>query len=318
MSFSILVGAMLLADAPMGAGALPPVSPVPSASDQQTPPSAAPPDAATPAQALAKPPAVPVPDAPQDNTVCDIVVSARRHVPGDPLQAANAKSFALTQDVDRAVVGPAALAYERTVPEPIRDGLRNFNLNLHEPVVFLNYLLQLKPGKAGETAGRFAVNSALGAAGLFDVARKRPFELPRRPNGFADTLGYYGVAPGPFFFLPLIGPTTLRDLLGGGVDRLVLPLSVGGPFRSLAYTVPMGADRLLDRRAEFDEQLNQVRETPDPYSARREMYLHKRQAEIEALHGTRRGAATPTFGLDSSEGPSAPADSDAVEQSLHL
>lgn len=108
----------------------------------------------------------------------------------------NAKTFAVTQDVDKAIIGPVAIAYRDALPAPIRNGLRNFLNNLHEPVVSLNFLLQLKPGKAVETIGRFAINSTVGVAGLIDVAKRHPFSLPRRRNGFADTFGYYGVGPG--------------------------------------------------------------------------------------------------------------------------
>ena len=215
----------------------------------------------------------------------DIVVSGRRRSPGDPLAAINEQSYAATQAVDRAVVGPVARAFEHTVPSPIRDGLRNFFINLHEPIVFVNYLLQLKPGKAAETAGRFVVNSTVGVAGLIDVAKRRPIKLLRRKNSFADTLGYYGVKPGPFLFLPLIGPTTLRDLIGGGVDRLMMPLYLGKPFNQPAFNVGTGGVHMLDRRAEFDDQLTQLRAARNPYIATRSYYLWRRQAEIDGLHG---------------------------------
>jgi len=227
----------------------------------------------------------------------EIVVTAQQHAPpGDPLEKINATSYEATQAVDKAVVGPVALAYEHAVPGPARSGLRNFLYNLHEPGVFLNFLLQLKPGKAAETFGRFAINSTIGAAGLFDIAKRRPFNLPRRPNGFADTLGYYGVKPGPFLFLPLIGPTTARDLLGVGLDRLLLPLSVGTPFTRLSYTVPTGVLSSLDRRVEFDAELHKLRDgNADPYTASKELYLVGRQAEIDHLHGRTRRSVSPEF-----------------------
>jgi phospholipid-binding lipoprotein MlaA len=127
----------------------------------------------------------------------DIVVTARPR--GDPLRRANVVSFQATQAVDDAVIGPAAHTYEHVVPSPVRGGLRNFFYNLHEPTVFLNYLVQLKPGKAAETLGRFAVNTTIGVVGVMDVAKRRPFNLPRRPNSFSDTLGYYGVKARPRF-----------------------------------------------------------------------------------------------------------------------
>ena len=237
-------------------------------------------------------PAAPIPgaDADQSDRQSDIVVTARPRTPSDdPLATINAGSFAATQAIDKALVGPAALTYEKVIPNPVRSGLRNLLSNLHEPVVVLNYLLQIKPGKAGETLGRFAINSVLGGAGLFDIAKRRPFRLPHRPNGFADTLGYYGVKPGPFLYLPLIGPTTIRDLVGGGIDRLLLPLSIGRPFNRLVFTVPVGVVSALDHRAEFDEQLHELHDgVADPYANSRAFYLRRRQAEIDGLHNASR------------------------------
>src|SRR3546814_16310736 len=79
-------------------------------------------------------------------------------------------------------------------------------------------MLQFKPGKAMETAGRFTINTTLGVAGLFDVAKRKPFFLPYRPNGLANVLGYYGVGPGPYLSLPIAGPPTLRDITGDTWD----------------------------------------------------------------------------------------------------
>lgn len=216
----------------------------------------------------------------------DIVVTGRKGRPDDPLAGVNAKAFEATQTIDRALVGPVALAYKRVLPSPVRSGLRNFLYNLHEPDVFVNYLLQLKPGKAVETLGRFALNSTLGVGGLVDVAKRRPFKLPRRPNGFADTFGIYGIKNGPFLYVPLIGPTTLRDLVGGMLDRFVLPVAVGSPFNQLAFSVPIGVLSTLDHRAEFDDQLHVLHDgVADPYATSRDFYLRRRQQEIDHIRG---------------------------------
>ena len=233
----------------------------------------------------------------------DIIVTARPR--GDPLRRANVVSFQATQAVDDAVIGPAAHTYEHVVPKPVRGGLRNFFYNLHEPTVFLNYLVQLKPGKAAETLGRFAVNTTIGVVGVMDVAKRRPFNLPRRPNSFSDSLGYYGVKPGPFLFLPLIGPTTLRDLLGGGIDRLAVPSLVGGQLGGTAYVATTGSIKLLDRRLRLDDDLRVIRTgSENPYAARRALYLRKRQAEIDGLHSKHRhGGAEPEVGGLSNDPP---------------
>lgn len=204
----------------------------------------------------------------------------------DPLESVNVLAFDAVQSIDKVLTGPAALKYKKTVPSPVRSGVRNFFSNIQEPIIFLNFLLQLKPGKAAETAGRFGINSTLGFLGLFDTAKKKPFFLPRRNNGFAFTLGYYGVKPGPYLFLPLIGPTTVRDVVGRVVDLSILPYAVGKPFSSPAYTLPTNMVRLLDERAEDDVRIQALRNgDEDSYTASKKYYLQTRQAEIDALRG---------------------------------
>jgi phospholipid-binding lipoprotein MlaA len=217
----------------------------------------------------------------------DIVVTAKpRAAPGDSLREVNATSFAVTQATDKAIVRPVALAYQAAVPKPVRSGIRNFLSNLTEPVIFLNFILQLKPGKAAETFGRFAINSTIGGVGLLDVAKRRPFKLPYRRNGFAYTMGYYGVKSGTFLYIPLVGATSVRDVIGLGLDRLIVPFAVGKPFNQPLYTLPSGALTSLDQRAQFDSKLQALKKDKDSfYTATREDYLANRQAEIDALRG---------------------------------
>lgn len=237
-------------------------------------------------QAAQAPQEVPAPSATQEETTNEIVVSSSyRHAKGDPLERVNALSFALTQKVDDAITAPASRAYKQVVPKPLRSGFRNFLNNLREPVVFVNYVLQLKPSKAAETVGRFALNSTLGLGGVIDVAKRCPFNLPWRPNGFSDTLGVYGIGNGPFIFVPLIGPTTVRDLVGGAVDRLASPFALGGPFRSKPYLIGTNVYRVLDRRAEQEDELARVKASDDPYAARRDLFFEKRRKRLERVKG---------------------------------
>jgi len=205
--------------------------------------------------------------------------------PQDPMERVNEKSFEVVQKVDDKLIAPIAHGYEKGVPRPVRMGLRNFIRNLTEPVVFLNYMLQLKPGKAAETLGRFAVNSTVGVAGLVDVAKKKPFNLPYRPNGLGNTLGYYGVGPGPYLYLPLVGPTTVRDLFGLFVDRATVPFAVRGPFKKPQYVLPLNIVESIDDRLQIDDELKEMNTPSNPYVTYRELYLKARHAEIEALHG---------------------------------
>jgi phospholipid-binding lipoprotein MlaA len=276
------------------AGGLPGTAPVPAngAPATVTVTIPVPVDMATPT--VSEPPSAdPVEPAPAPSPE-EILVTGRQSIPGDPLNEINAVSFDVVQAADRAVVRPAAMAYRAIVPLQGRHGVRNFLSNLAEPVVFINFLLQAKLGKAAETAGRFAINSTVGAAGLIDIAKRKPFNLPKRSNGFANTLGFYGVKPGAFLFLPIVGPTTLRDLVGLGLDRLMVPLAVGKPLNQSYYTIPSGVLTSLDQRAESDEQLAKLNdETGNAYVATRRSYLQRRQAEIDLLRGMKRDGQNP-------------------------
>lgn len=294
----VLAGLALLSAQPDAAATQ--VLPAPATAPQD-PQSAPPPVPAEPVQPVsgqtdtaseaAKPADAAAPDpASETDATGAIVVTAR---PGhDPMMGVNTVSFELAQDVDRALIEPLAKAYKKALPKPARIGLGNFIRNISSPIVFINDLLQLKPGRAFKTLGRFVVNSTIGVGGLIDVAKNKPFNLPYRHNGFANTLGYYGVKPGPYFFVPFLGPTTLRDLVGGAVDGVILPYGIGTPFNKLYYTIPNGAVRSLNRRIEFDCQLRSIRASADPYAAERAYYYKKREAEIEALHGRGTGPVT--------------------------
>lgn len=202
----------------------------------------------------------------------------------DPLEGVNEDSYRIVQKVDAAVLEPVAYAYRDGLPGPVRDGLGNVVRNLGEPSNALNFLLQGKVGKAFETLGRLAINTTLGVGGLFDVAGKKA-NLPYRRNGFANTMGYYGIGPGPYLYLPVTGATTVRDLAGSTLDQLLLPLTVGRPFNRPLYAATYFVVNGLDQRLAFDEEIASIRNADDPYRLRRETYLARRRRDIAALKG---------------------------------
>ena len=202
----------------------------------------------------------------------------------DPAEAINEESYRLTQAVDEAVLEPVAYAYRDGVPEPIRDGLGNVVRNLGEPSNALNFLLQGKVGKAFGALGRLAINSTIGVGGLFDVAGKKA-GLPYRRNGFANTMGFYGVGPGPYLYLPVTGATSARDLTGSILDQLLLPVAVGEPFNRTEYAATYFVVNGLDQRLAFDEEIAGIRNSDDPYFLRRETYLAQRRRDIAELKG---------------------------------
>lgn len=225
-------------------------------------------------------------DTPPEEDSGEIVVEGDYGPPaGDPAEKLNAEAYRITQAVDEAVIEPVAYAYRDGLPEPVRDGLGNVVKNLGEPSNALNFLLQGKVGKAFGALGRLAINSTLGVGGLFDVAGKPGIGIPYRRNGFANTLGYYGVGPGAYLYLPVTGATTVRDLVGSTLDQALLPFAVGKPFNQPEYAVAYFVVNGLDQRLEFDAELAEIAASDDPYAMRRDSYLAKREREIAELKG---------------------------------
>ncbi|MDE2406088.1 MAG: VacJ family lipoprotein [Sphingomonadales bacterium] len=278
-----LASAALLATAQAAPpeAAAPPPAPAPESAAPESP---APAPAASPAPAPAAPPRASAADTSGPAMQDIIVVAPPRPTPADPFARTNVQVFKFVRAMDGAITEPAAMAFKRTVPGPLRSGVRNVFDNLDEPIIAANFLLQLHPGKALETLARFAINSTVGWAGLFDVAKRPYINLPRRPNGFADTLGYYGVKPGPYVFLPLVGPSNPRDLFGGAVDLAAAPLRwVGGPFKTLAWQAPTSLFTALETRIEFQQHLLDFRASErGVYISEREWYRRLREARIAA------------------------------------
>ena len=256
-----------------------PVQPAPSASTTEVTSETA--SAASQPSAQSVQGAAPTPPSSGNNVIVVTGESTRRQ---DPAQAINQVSYEAVQAIDKAIVGPVARTYKKETPKPIRSAIRNVINNLDEPIVFVNFLLQLKPGKALRTVGRFAINSTVGVAGIMDIAKKKPFHMPRLSNGLADTLGYYGVGPGPYLFLPLIGSTTVRDVFGRVLDLSLVPAVAGKPFNTPYYALPKGGLSALDERANNEDEFKEIRESGNPYAAQRTWYLNRRKAEILALH----------------------------------
>ena len=134
----------------------------------------------------------------------------------DPWEGMNRKTFAFNDALDRAVMKPLAQGYEKITPSFVREGVNNFFGNLEDVGTSLNNFLQGKPGEGISDASRFVVNTVLGVFGLWDVAT--PLGLEKHEEDFGQTLGAWGVNPGPYFVIPLLGPSTVRDAPAKAVD----------------------------------------------------------------------------------------------------
>jgi phospholipid-binding lipoprotein MlaA len=205
--------------------------------------------------------------------------AARAATPGDPFEPVNRAAYSLHEFLDHLFFGPVAHAYKAVLPGPIRKALRNAISNLKEPGVAVNDMLQGHPSQAARAVIRFTANSIGGVGGFIDVAAMTG--VPHHDNGFGDTLGRYGAGPGPYIFIPLAGPYTIRDIVGAVADIATDPLTWTPSDGSAIYarTIVGG----LDQRAEADEQLKAIDNmSTDPYASLRSLYLQSRAAEIAA------------------------------------
>jgi len=215
---------------------------------------------------------------------------ARTSFTGDPWERLNRRGFAINQGLDRLIVRPLSILAKGLTPGAVGDGLHNFLANLHEPVVFINDILQIRPRKAAASLARMLVNSTVGVVGVIDVATR--IGVPPHPNGFGDTLGRYGVGAGPYLFLPLLGPSDVRDLFGSGADVVSSPLFyIQYPYKA-EVGVTLAVVGGLDARAEADSDLQTLLgDAADPYATLRSTYLQMRQGEID--EGRAPGALPP-------------------------
>lgn len=131
----------------------------------------------------------------------------------------NQAMFKINDRLDDHVLVPVSKAYKAVTPVVVNKGITNFFSNLDDVVVFVNDLLQLKFQQAASDLARVFFNTTIGLAGFFDVASYMDF--PKHNEDFGQTLGHWGVPPGPYIVLPLLGPSTLRDSFGLGLDSIV-------------------------------------------------------------------------------------------------
>ena len=197
----------------------------------------------------------------------------------DPYERWNRKSYNLSQQIYDKALRPAAMVWKRVVPEGVREALRNGLSNLGEPVIFFNDVLQGRADDASTTLKRFVINSSVGFGGVADVAKA--WGVPHHDNDFGTTLGRYGAGPGPYIYIPVLGPTDGRDLFGRGVDTALNPRTwidySARTATGVADTVAGG----LNVAADSDSQLQTIRSTAtDPYATLRSLYLQNRQAQI--------------------------------------
>ncbi|MBI3438567.1 MAG: VacJ family lipoprotein [Proteobacteria bacterium] len=197
----------------------------------------------------------------------------------DPWEGFNRKMFALNDTLDRAIFAPIARGYRAITPRPVRHGVVNFLNNLRSPVVLVNNVLQGDAHQAGTTVARFGINSTVGLLGVLDPATN--MGLARRDEDFGQTLGRWGAHPGPYLFLPIIGPTSVRDGVGSLVDLAVDPINWADYDGRTAVVVGRGALNAVSTREGLLDANDQMRRTSlDPYVSVRSGYSLLRESAV--------------------------------------
>ena len=200
----------------------------------------------------------------------------------DPLEDANRKIFEFNQFVDRNAIVPAAKAYRTALPEPVRDSLRDFLYNLREPLIFVNDALQGQFDRAGKDVARFVVNSTVGIGGVVDVMGR--WGVPYHEEDLGLTLGAWGVPEGPYIVVPILGPSTPRDLGGQVAEGFGDPFTLlvtGNPYTLYWIPFTRGVVGGIDTRSRYIETLADIERTSlDYYATIRSLYRQRRAALI--------------------------------------
>lgn len=195
--------------------------------------------------------------------------------PQDPWESWNRGVYKFNDALDRGIAKPVARAYVHVVPKFMRTGVNNFFANLNTPRVMINDALQGKLKAAGNDLGRFLLNTTVGVGGLLDPATSAG--LDRNDEDFGLTLGHWGLHPGPFLEVPILGPSSVRDLPGRAVDTYMNPQQY---IKDQWVKYGLWVVYFVDKRASLlslDETLKNVY---DPYAFIRDAYLANRAYRI--------------------------------------
>ena len=203
----------------------------------------------------------------------------------DCFEGLNRATFALNQGLDKVIFKPVAKAY-RTLPSPVRTGTSNVLVNLSSLVTIPNNVLQGEIKTAGVNTGRFIINTTVGILGIFDVATKMGFSEYEKED-YGQTLGAWGVGPGCYIVLPVLGPSTLRDAAGSFINVMG-----GDPYYNISAH---GNNEFLDksdymltktltavdfRAKNLDSLDNLEKNSLDFYASVKSLYLQDRQRKI--------------------------------------
>jgi len=201
----------------------------------------------------------------------------------DPLEEINRPIFEFNQNLDENLIKPIAISYRDNTPDSIKKGESNFFSNLGEVSTLANQILQFKAEDSLLTLSRFLINTTIGLVGIFDPASE--LGLTKKDEDFGQTLGVWGVPEGPYFVIPVLGPSTLRDTAGLYVDVT----SNANFINSLDTNSEIAATSMktVDKRVELLPATDLINRSFDPYTTMRSSYLQKRRNDVNDGNDTK-------------------------------
>ncbi len=215
---------------------------------------------------------------PEDSTV------ERHFAVDDPLEGLNRRMYHFNAGFDRYVYLPVVDVYEQVLPESVQHGVSNIFNNFKEIPIFINSVLQGKAKKASVSLGRFVFNTTIGLGGLIDVLGNGG--IPQENEDFGQTLGYWGVAPGPYLVLPILGPSGVRDAGGIAVDAVLTLNPADFVFGDLEWAARSTATtgvymlKAVDARHQVKFRYYETG-SPFEYQLVRFLYTKKRELDIQ-------------------------------------
>lgn len=227
----------------------------------------------------------------------------------DPFEPTNRVFYAVNDGLLTYVLTPIARGYNYVLPAPVRTGIHNVLNNFGAPVQFANDVLETRPRRAGDTFVRFLINSTAGVGGVLDVAKHVGY--PDHSADGATTLALWGIPAGPYLYLPVFGPSGVRDGFGRGIDVLVSPYTFLG-FNGVNHLTDIQTGlAAVDAIAPHIDDLKRLNEQAlDPYATQRSLYRQLQKTNDDAARNDRR-ATVPDWYPDagSTVGQAPPADS---------
>lgn len=211
-------------------------------------------------------------------TACATTVPGAGNDPRDPFENYNRSMFTFNKSVDDNVLKPVATGYVNVVPAVVRDAIGNFFANIGDVWTAANNYMQGKPKDGTTDLVRVIFNSTIGIAGLIDVAT--PMGLPKHEEDFGQTLAVWGAKSGPYFVLPLLGPSTVRDALAKPVDIYADPLTASNDVPVRAKNTGRVLRVVDDRAAVLDSSALMEGAALDQYQFFRDAYLQRRESRI--------------------------------------